>query len=190
MLVLLAAKALAAGPCPAPNEPETIILDEDAAPDGAEFVLTEAPDSVCWWVVRTGQRAEVVHRWSLEARFPSRVEALPDGRAVFVMNDLRLQVRHPADKEYRNLELTLPGKPDVVLAHGHRDWLAVTIPVDAATARVLLIDVDRERALASIALSSDDLSLSFLQNNDALFLDGAHSLVLSESGFTSLGQSR
>lgn len=175
--------------CPAPHRSGTIILDDDAAPDGAAYVLTEGNQYVCWWVIAEGGDGTIRHRWSRQARFPTRVEALSDGRAVFVMDDLRLQIRHPDDREYRNLALTLPGNPDVVLAHGRRDWLAVTVPVDSETNRALLIDIDREKVIASIALPSQALSVSFVNDQDVLYLDGAHSLVLSEMGFTALRQS-
>jgi hypothetical protein len=184
--------SFAAGPagCAPPDRPGTVILDDDLTPSGAVYVLTEAAAFVCWWSVDDAGAATVEHRWSRDGRVPTRVEALPDGRAAFVMNDLRLQVRHPDDVEYRNVSLELPGKPDVVLGHGRRDWLAISVPVDNDTDRVLLVDVDRERVVASIALPSLALALSFLADRDVLYLDGEHSLVLSEEGFTSLGQSR
>lgn len=192
MLLTLAFSAFAVvrtDNCPAPNRSGTTILDDDAAPDGAAYVLTEGEQYVCWWVIPESSDGVVAHRWSRQARFPTRVEALSDGRAVFVMDDLRLQIRHPDDREYRNLDLTLPGNPDVVLAHGRRDWLAVTVPVDHETNRALLVDIDREKVIASIALPSQALSVSFVVDHDVLYLDGAHSLVLSELGFTALRQS-
>lgn len=189
LALVLGAQAAPAIECPAPDHPETTVLDDDAGPDGVAYVLTTGDDIVCWWGVPEFGDGKVLHRWTLDARSPTRVEALPDGRAVFVMGDLRLQVRHPDDREHRNLRLTLPGSPDVVLAHGRRDWLAITVPVDAETDRAMLVDVDREKIVASIALPSRALSLSFVVGHDVLYLDGAHGLVLTEFGFTALRQS-
>ncbi len=184
----LFARALAAVACPAPDA-EAMVVDDDLAPDGSAFVLAADDEVVCWWVVDDQDSARVAHRWLTAERHPVRVEALPGGGAVFVMSDLRLQVRQPHDKTYRNLDVSLPGLPEMVLGHGRRDWLAVTVPRDAASTLVILVDIDRERTLASVALPSDNLSLSFAEGGDAVWVDGAHALALSESGITVRGQS-
>lgn len=188
MFLSLFSSALAGVACPAPDS-EGMVVDDDLAPDGSAFVLAADDEVVCWWVVDDDDAARVAHRWLAAERHPLRVEALPDGRALFVMSDLRLQVRHPLDKTYRNLDVYLPGVPELVLAHGRRDWLAVTVPRDATTALVLLVDVDRERTLASVALPRDNLALSFAETGDAIWVDGAHPLALSESGISVRGQS-
>ena len=178
--LLLASAFAASARCPA-AEPLGA-LDSDEAPDGAEYDLVATDSVVCWWVVPPLGAPRVAHRWARGDRFPIRVESLADGRAALVMNDGRLQVRNPDDDHYRNLELTVPGEPDRVIAHPRRDWLAVTVPRDADTTLVLLLDVDRERVLASVALPSHHLALSFTETEDALWLDGAHALSLTEAG--------
>lgn len=180
--------AHAAGSCPSPLV-DANALDYDAAADGAAYVLAADEEVVCWWIVDEYHDTRLVHRWLVSDRYPTRIEALPDGRAVLVMSDLRLQVRHPGDKSYRNLDLYLPGMPALVLGHGRRDWLAVTVNRDEASALVMLVDIDRERTLASVALPRENLALSFADGSDAVWVDGAHALALDESGISVRGQS-
>ncbi|MSQ00648.1 MAG: hypothetical protein EXR71_02000 [Myxococcales bacterium] len=161
----------------------------DTAPDGAAYVLSGDDHAVCWWIVDDLGEARVVKRWTRSDRHAIRVEALADGRAFLVMSDLRVQVRNVDDDHYRNLDLTLPGTPIVVLAHARRDWVAVTIPRDDDTVLVQLLDLDRERILAGVALPARDLALSFVGDGEALWLDGAHALALTEGGLSVRGQS-
>lgn len=178
----------AAVSCPSPLF-EANVLDDDVAADGSAYVLAADEDVVCWWIVDESDNTRLVHRWLMSERYPTRVEVLPDDRAVLVMSDLRLQVRHPGDKSYRNLDLYLPGSPALVLGHGRRDWLAVTVNRDDSSALVLLVDIDRERTLASVALPRANLALSFAEGSDAVWVDGAHALALDETGISVRGQS-
>ncbi len=187
MLLSLLAFALAAPRCPSPD-PLTP-LDTDTAPDGAEYVLAGDDQAVCWWIVDELGDARVAKRWLRSDRHAVRVEALADGRAFLLMSDLRVQVRNADDDHYRNLNITLPGPPSAVLAHARRDWVAVTIPRDDDTVLVQLIDLDRERVLAGVALPARDLALSFADAGEALWLDGAHALALTEGGLSVREQS-
>ncbi len=180
--------AHAAVSCPSPLVSANV-LDDDVAADGSAYVLSADEEVVCWWIVDEHDDTRLVHRWLVSERYPTRIEVLHDDRAVLVMSDLRLQVRHPGDKAYRNLDVYLPGPPALVLGHGRRDWLAVTVNRDEASALVLLVDVDRERTLASVALPRENLALSFVEDSDAMWVDGAHALALDESGITVRGQS-
>lgn len=188
MLLLLAATLAWARPaCPGPDPLSP--LDSDTAPDGSEYILVADREQVCWWVVDPSGNPRLAKRWTRSDRHPLRVEALADGRAALIMDDLRLQVRNVDDAHYRNLDLHVSGQPEVVLAHGQRDWLAVSVPRDADTVLVEVIDLDRERLLASVALPSKDLALSFHDGDQVLWLDGAHSLALTETGLSVRGQS-
>ena len=177
---LFLSQAAAATRCPAPDP--LAPSDSDTAPDGAEYQLVEGPEVVCWWIVPDLGQARIAHRWSKADRYPLRIEALADGRAFFVMNDLRIQLRNADDDRYRNLDLRVHGDPVLVLAHGRRDGVAVTSVRDRDTALVELLDLDRERVLASVALSPNDLAISFVEGDDVLWLDGARALALTESG--------
>lgn len=186
MWPLLLAAALAATPrCPAP-EP-LAALDTDTGPDDAEYQLVATPSVVCWWVIDSLGTPRIAHRWSRSDRHPVRIEALPDGRAALVMSDGRVQVRNVDDDRYRNLDVSVPGEPAVVIAHSRRDWLAITVPRDAESTLVMLLDLDRDRVLASVALPSHDLALSFIDSEDALWLDGGHALALTETGLSVRG---
>ena len=186
-VLLLVTPALAAPRCPAPDP--LAPLDSDTAPDGAEYVLVADDKLVCWWVVDELGDARIAKRWTRADRPPLRIEALADGRAVLVMNDLRLQVRNVDDAHYRNLDVSVSGEPAVVLAHGTRDWVAITVPRDDEAVLVEVLDLDRERTLASVALPAKDLALSFYGDGAVLWLDGAHSLALTEGGLTVREQS-
>lgn len=187
-MLLALSLARAAVSCPSPLVSANV-LDDDLAADGSAHVLAADEEVVCWWIVDEHDNTRLVHRWLLSERYPTRIEVLPDDRAVLVMSDLRLQVRHPGDKSYRNLDVYLPGPPALVLGHGRRDWLAVTVNRDEASALVLLVDIDRERFLASVALPRENLALSFVEDSDAVWVDGAHALALDESGISVRGQS-
>ena len=182
MLALFATVAFAAVRCPSADPLAPV--DTDVAPDGAEYQLVATADVVCWWVVPEQGQPRVAHRWSTSDRYPIRLEALADGRAFFVMSDLRVQIRNPDDSHYRNLNLSVHGSPAVVLAHGRRDWVAITSVRDADTTLVELLDLDRERVLASVAISPRDLAIAFVAEEDVLWLDGAHALALTESGLS------
>lgn len=187
MLLLLAAFAWARPTCPGPDPLSP--LDSDTAPDGAEYVLVADREQVCWWVVDALGTPRLAKRWDRAGRHPLRVEALADGRAALIMDDLRVQVRNVDDAHYRNLDLHVSGEPEVVLAHGQRDWLAVSVARDADTVLVEVLDLDRERRLASVALPARDLAMSFHDGDQVLWLDGAHSLALTEAGLSVRGQS-
>ncbi len=180
MILLLSSLTLAATRCP---EPDPLApLDEDEAPDGTTYQLVADEKVVCWLVVADLAPTRVVHRWTLRDRHPLRIEALPDGRAALIMSDLRVQVRNVDDDRYRNLDLYVRALPDRLLGHPARDWLAVTFADGADTTVVSVLDLDRERVLASVALPAGELGLSFLAGDDVLWLDGTHSLALTESG--------
>ncbi len=187
MFLCILSFALAAPRCPSPDP--LAPLDTDTAPDGAEYVLAGNDHAVCWWIVGELGEARVAKRWTRSDRHAIRVEALADGRAFLLMNDLRVQIRNADDETYRNLDITLSGAPSAVLAHARRDWVAVTIPRDDDTVLVQLIDLDRERVLAGVALPARDLALSFVEGGEALWLDGAHALALTEGGLSVRGQS-
>ncbi|GDX83422.1 hypothetical protein LBMAG42_52330 [Deltaproteobacteria bacterium] len=179
-MLLLLSFAFAAARCPSPDP--LAPFDSDTAPDGAEYQLVEGAEVVCWWIVPDLGAARIAHRWSKSDRYPLRIESLADGRAFFVMNDLRVQLRNADDDRYRNLDLRVHGDPMLVLAHSRRDWVAVTSVRDDDTTLVELLDLDRERVLGSVALSPTDLAISFVEGDDVLWLDGAHALALTESG--------
>jgi tricorn protease-like protein len=185
--VLLALHAFAGERCRAPDP--LAALDEDDAADGVTYQLVENDHVVCWLVVADLAPTRIVHRWSRKDRYPVRIEALPDGRAALVMNDLRLQVRNVDDERYRNLDLYAPAYPTHVVGHPTRDWLAVTTPAGPGTTRVSVLDLDRERVIAAVALPEHDLALSFLSGDDVLWLDGAHALELTETGLQLRGRS-
>lgn len=180
MLLLLASLAFAASRCPNPDP--LAPLDADEAPDGSTYQLVTDGKVVCWLVVADLRPTRVVHRWTVRDRHPLRIEALPDGRAALVMNDLRLQVRNVDDDRYRNLDLYVRAVPERLIGHPGRDWLAVTIADGADTTVVSVLDLDRERVLASVAMPSAELGLSFTDGADVLWLDGAHALTLTENG--------
>ena len=180
MLALLVSLSLAAGRCPPPDP--LAPLDEDDAPGDLVYQLVANDKLVCWLVLSNLAAPRVVHRWSLADRHPLRIEALSDGRAALVMNDLRVQVRNVDDERYRNLDLDVRAVPDVLLGHPSRDWIAMTFVDGADTTVVSVLDLDRERVLASVAMPPRDLSLSFLAGDDVLWLDGTHSLALTEDG--------
>jgi hypothetical protein len=54
---------------------------------------------------------------------------------------------------------------------------------------VSVLDLDRERVIAAVALPEHDLALSFLSGDDVLWLDGAHALELTETGLQLRGRS-
>ncbi len=187
--LLLAAAAFAGSPrCPEPDPLGAV--DTDAAPDGTEYDLVADEKVVCWWAVDPLGTPRIVHRWSKSDRYPVRIEALADGRGALIMNDGRVQLRNQDDDGYRNLAVHVSGEPVVVLAHPRRDWIAVTVARDAETTLVELLDLDKDRQLASVALPSRDLSLSFEESQDALWIDGAHALSLSAAGLSVREQSR
>lgn len=180
MLFTLVSISLASPRCPQPDP--LAPLDQDDAPAGGTYQLVTDGKVVCWLVIDDLSPTRVVHRWSMKDRHPLRIEALPDGRAALIMSDLRVQVRNVDDDRYRNLDLYVRALPDRLLGHPARDWLAVTFPDGADTTVVSVLDLDRERVLASVALPAGELGLSFLAGDDVLWLDGTHSLALTESG--------
>lgn len=181
MVLALFALALATCPLPGAAAPRA----HDVAADGSAWLLLAGPDGTCWWEVDDAGDERVIAQWAAGgATRAVALAALPDGRAALVIEDAagwRLVVRDRHGRQER-LPVALPGPPDRVAAHPGRPLLAVRTLPDRGVARVLLVDLDAARVIASVAVSASRDGLHFAPGDDRLYLGGDPELALGPDG--------
>ncbi len=164
-----------AAPCPLPP---VSAADATVTTDGAVHLLARDASATCWWIVDDAGDARVAARWERTRREAVVLTALPDGRAVVVLQEpgepgrCRLVVRTEGGGE-RPLSIDLPARPARLFAHVERPLVAL-VWAGTSGAAVWLVDVDAGRTVAAAELpAAVTAHLGFAVHSDALLVDGA-----------------
>ncbi len=187
-MFLAVSLAFAAASCPDAADPSAL-GDADVGPDGAAHVLVYDSEVACWWIVDEVGDARVAGRFEGSSHRPMRVEALEDGRALFVMDDLTVQVRAENGAQ-TTLPMFLPSFPDRTLAHPTAPVVAFEFAIDADYSMIWLVDVNRGAIVASASVPSMGVAFQFEANLDGVVIQGARTLILDADGVRPRPQSR
>ena len=163
--------------CAAPT-----VRSYDLAPDGSTWLLSADAESICWWIVDDNGDDRVAAHWSaVGTRRPVAIEALADGRALLVVEDAtgwQLMVRGVSgDQDLLPIRLSAP--PDRIVAHPLLPLAAIRSPEAAGDVRVVLVDLDLGRVVATVTVTAAHADMRFVRGDDRLYLGG---LVLGPDG--------
>lgn len=179
--------AFATAACPSASD-ASALADSDIGADGSAHVLVYDADVACWWIVDEQGDARVAARFGRTSRRPMRVEALEDGRALFVMDDLTVQVRTETGAR-TTLPLFLPNFPERTLAHPSAPLVAFEFAIDDRASMVWLVDVNRGSIIGTASVPAAGLGFHFESNVDGVVIDGPRTLILDAGGVRTLPQS-